>query len=363
MRSLNTFPAVRFLPFVLVLLLASGCDTLGIGGDDDTSDTPTSTSETRLYPILLDGRWGYVDDRGRMAIQPQLAEARGFANGLAPVRTRTSFRWGYVDATGQIAIEDRFQETRTFRSGRGAVRLDNRWGFVDASGDLVISPRFYEIDSFSEGYAFVRFIDFSWGYIDADGRPMERGSDAPGLQDHDWTDVSDGVALIRTNNEFRYLLMDRTGATGSALFDTPFVDARPFHEGVAPVKVSDRWGLIDKTGTFVVSPRFIAMEAFGEGLAPARVGGDAWGYVAKDGSVAIAPKWDEARSFAGGRAAVRSGVRWGFIDTSGREIVSPQFDEVRDYENGAAAVLRFVGDDTFIGYVDEDGAYLWYPTD
>ena len=157
--------------------------------------------------------------------------------------------------------------------------------------------------------------------------------------------MSDGVALIRTGNEFSYLVMDGSEATGSPLFDAPFVDARPFHDGVAPVKVSDRWGLIDKTGTFTVSPRFIALESFGEGLAPARVDGDVWGYVAADGSVAIAPKWDEARPFAGGRAAVRSGRQWGFIDTAGREIVSPEFDRVRDYENGAATVIRFVGDD------------------
>ena len=362
MRSSDSFPPVRLTALLLLFLIASGCDTLG--GDDESSDT-NSPTETRLYPVLLDTDWGYIDDRGRMVIAPTLDGARAFGEGLAPIRTTNPYPdWGYIDASGQVVIDGRFQDARTFRSGRGAVRLDNRWGFVDADGALVIAPRFYEIDSFSEDYAFVTFLDFSRGYIDATGRPVERGNDAPGLQDHEWTDVSDGAALVRTNGEFRYLTMDGTEATGSPLFATAFADARPFHDGVAPVKVSDRWGLIGKTGTFTVSPRFIAMEAFGEGLAPVRVDGDAWGYARTDGSVAIQPRWDEARPFAGGRAAVRTGTRWGFIDTSGSEIVGVQFDEVRDYENGAAAVIRFVGDDgELVGYVDEQGAYLWYPTD
>ncbi len=358
MRFTDSLSPVRLSLLLIALVFIAGCDTLG----SDDGDAPPAAEQTRLYPVLLDGRWGYIDDRGRMVITPQFAEARAFASGRAPVRTRTTFRWGYVDASGQLAIEDRYQETRTFRSERGAVRQDGRWGFVDASGDQLIGPRFIGIDSFSEGYAFVRRLDGSRTYVDRMGVPVERGDAAPDLQNTDWSDVSDGVAVIRAGDAFGFLVMDGSATSGSPLFAATFVDARPFDGGVAPVKVSDRWGLIDKTGTFVASPRWIAMGAFGEGLAPARVDGDAWGYVSTAGAVAIAPKWDEARPFREGRAAVRTGARWGFIDQTGREVVPPQFDEVRDYENGAAAVLRFVGDETLVGYVDGEGAYLWFPT-
>lgn len=350
---------MRLFSAFLLLILLTGCDTLGITGSDEAD----VAAAPQLFPAQLDDRWGFVDATGRMAVRPQFIEAKAFGGPLAPVRTRTSYRWGYADAAGTLVVDDRYQSTRTFRDGMGGVRLDNRWGFVDASGAEVISPRFVSIDSFSEGYAFVRLADYSRAYVDRTGAAVTLPEDLPELDNHDHSDVRDGAALVRVDGEYRFLVMDGSDASGTPLFEAAFADARPFHEGVAPVRVSDRWGLIDKTGAFVVSPRWIEMGAFGEGLAPVRTDGDDWGFVDTQGRVAIAPAWDEARPFAGGRAAVRDGRRWGFAAPDGSTVIAPQFDEVRDFRGGAAQIRRFVGDDTHVGYVDEQGEWLWYPTD
>jgi hypothetical protein len=344
----------RTLLAALLTASLAGCDAL-------TPPSDESSPDVRLYPVELDGQWGYVDERGRMAIAPQFASARAFSGGLAPVRTRTNWRWGYIDRTGTLVGSDRYQETRTHTSGLGAVRLDNRWGFVDADGRLAIDPRFHGIDAFSDGYAWVRLGGNDYAYVRADGRTVEPPEELGRLRDHEHTDVHDGLALVQTDDGFRFLRLGESD--GSTLFDQTFADARPFHDGVAPVLVSDRWGLVDESGAFVVSPRWVEMGAFGDGLAPVRTDGNQWGFVDPSGRVAIAPAWDEVRPFREGRAAVRAGNRWGFVDRDGREVVAPRFDEVHDFKAGAAAVLRFVGDDTHRGYIDADGEWLWYPTD
>jgi hypothetical protein len=46
-----------------------------------------------------------------------------------------------------------------------------------------------------------------------------------------------------------------------------FDEAEAFSEGLARVKIADKWGYIDKTGKLVISPQFDEAEAFSEGVA------------------------------------------------------------------------------------------------
>ena len=61
------------------------------------SATSVCTAATTLYPVVVNGRWGFTDKSGQTAINPQFDKAGGFASGLAPVRMG---RWGYVDGSG-----------------------------------------------------------------------------------------------------------------------------------------------------------------------------------------------------------------------------------------------------------------------
>jgi hypothetical protein len=58
-----------------------------------------------------------------------------------------------------------------------------------------------------------------------------------------------------------------------------FDQAAGFAEGLAAVKVGDRWGYIDQTGRIVIQPRFDYADPFVENLALIEVK-DKWGYTA-----------------------------------------------------------------------------------
>ena len=52
-----------------------------------------------LAPVGFGGRYGYIDRRGRIAINPQFDQAGDFAHGLAPVWLGN--RQGYIDKNGK----------------------------------------------------------------------------------------------------------------------------------------------------------------------------------------------------------------------------------------------------------------------
>ena len=99
-----------------------------------------------------------------------------------------------------------------------------------------------------------------------------------------------------------------------------------FYEGLARVKIKDKWGFINETGKIVISAKFDeVMFRFYEGLASVEVGGK-WGYIDKTGKYVIEPKFDYADdSFTDGLARVRIGDKWGYIDKTGKYIIELKF--------------------------------------
>lgn len=93
-----------------------------------------------LLAVKLDKKWGYINEKGEIAINPQFEEAYAFAdNGLA--RVTTGSRLGYIDKSGKYVINPQFDYTYGFDdSGLAPVKADDKWGYIDQNGNYVISP-------------------------------------------------------------------------------------------------------------------------------------------------------------------------------------------------------------------------------
>lgn len=343
----------------LVLVALPGCDALGVlGGDDDTQ-----VADVDLFPVELDDDWGYITSRGRMVIEPHFDWAGPFHEGVAQVYQRGRRAHGYIDTAGDFVIEPRFSDARRFSEGLAAVRIDGLWGYIDARGTVVINPQFRNPGDFHEGRAFVRLPNYSWSYIDRSGRPV-RTLDTPDMSPIDEPVYSSGLALFKEEDGENYGYLD---TAGEPVIPAQYPSARPFSEGRAAVKISDRWGFIDPQQRTVINPRYIEAGSFSEGLAPVRENTDTWGYADKNGRMVIEPQFDDARPFKEGRAAVQQYGLWGFVDTKGRLVADAQFNDVGNFRGGLARVrIETLTDDndTIVkhGYIDRAGRYVWYPT-
>ena len=65
-----------------------------------------------LYPIKVNGKYGFMDRSGKTIITPQFDGAGGFSEGLADVRVGA--KWGYIDTKGSVVITPQFDWKRTF---------------------------------------------------------------------------------------------------------------------------------------------------------------------------------------------------------------------------------------------------------
>src|SRR5947208_2589605 len=101
-------------------------------------------TESVLLPVVIQGKTGYVDGRGRIVIGPAFDHAGTFSEGLAPFKTTVAGveKFGHIDQSGNVVIPPLFDGVKEFSEGLAVVRLNGKDGYISKSGEFLIQPRF-----------------------------------------------------------------------------------------------------------------------------------------------------------------------------------------------------------------------------
>lgn len=127
--------------------------------------------------------------------------------------------------------------------------------------------------------------------------------------------------------------------------DCIFDDVRSFEDGLAAIKLGDKWGFINNLGNIIVKLEYDDARRFHNGYAPVKKNWK-WGFINKKGDIVVPAKYDDVGFFEEGLASVKLNGKWGFVDSNGNVsvpiIYEPEglFDIGSDhyFKNGYAAV-------------------------
>jgi len=256
-------------------------------------------------------------------------------------------KWGFIDRKGNIVIPPFFDFAEDFADGRALVENDGLWGIIDEQGKWVMPPRIkFPMLSVKEQRIRIR-ENGKARFIDTDGKPI------PGVFD-DAGSFVEGLADVKIGNKWGYI--DRAGKT---IIAPSFDEAGYFSEGKAEVTLGKSNFYIDRTGRklFDVPPDMI-ITSFYEGLARFQQNSsDLYGFVDARGRVVIKPKFRDAGDFFEGLAKVEIGYDWGFIDKKGKVVIEPKYRDVNNFSEGLASVK--VGDEW--GFIRKDGTWAIPP--
>jgi len=370
------------LAVALALVLCKGITK----GSDSTSSPkkPNAASRKRLFPIRQGiQKHGYMDSKGRVVIESRFAWTEPFAEGLAAVQVGSldTGKFGYIDEGGKLVIPAQFEKAEEFSEGLAAVQVSppeasvggerpqSLWGYVDKKGKMRIKPAFVAAGQFSKGRAAVMLPRKRWtgcGFIDKTGAFV-----VPAKYFGTYR-YRNGLARVIVSGWLgsagaRHGFIDRAG---KEVIKPRFGYSEDFSEGLAAVRVDEKWGYIDKTGKLVIAAKYGRAHSFSEGLAAVRVGGiynplrgehdgDKAGYIDRTGQFVIPPKFETGLPFSEGLARFAvydppGTVRWGFIDRTGKVVIKAQFHDAEDFSGGLAQVGLLLED-----YIDKRGKYVW----
>lgn len=142
-----------------------------------------SDEDDKLFPVMKDDRYGYVDTTNRLIIPYQYETASNFRKGIAivkengiwklidkknklltlldyePLNIRRNFfsegliiykkdkKYGFINLKGKVIIEAIYEEAVPFSEGLAKVKLNNKYGFINTKGQVIIP---FEYDYLSD---------------------------------------------------------------------------------------------------------------------------------------------------------------------------------------------------------------------
>lgn len=242
-----------------------------------------------MVQVSKDGKWGYLNKEGKLAIDFKYTFASKFDNGVAIVKIEDAFY--VVDKNGvETLIKiDNLKKVLPFSEGLAPYHtIDKMVGFIGPDGNVVIEPKFFSVGYFVNGLAWAKKADKSIGFIDKSGN---------------W------------------------------VIEPTFLSAKDFDKvsGMARVKVADKWAYVNTEGKVTYVNSTLVWGDFSDGLAKGKQG-DKWGFYDNSGYWVIPPKYEGVRDFKNGFASAKLDDKWGVIDPKGEWVIKPQFANINDME-------------------------------
>jgi hypothetical protein len=122
-----------------------------------------------LRGILKDGKYGFVDVRGRLRIANRYDGIGSFTEGLAAVKILG--KWGYLNPSDKIVVQPVYDEANEFSKGRALVRRSGKYGIIEKEGKPLLALRYDSIGQLVDGN-FLLKIGSSYGLADKKGQVL-----------------------------------------------------------------------------------------------------------------------------------------------------------------------------------------------
>ena len=206
-----------------------------------------------LACVKVGDTYGFIDQSGKMVIDPQFGEFTQFSEGFAIVSEKGNNRTGIIDTYGDYKISPSRNVNLIYGISEGVAIARSSAGFyfVDMCGNISFEGIFlpYGMCPFSEGMSRYSATPGEEeplvGFINKDGKVFE-----PQYTDAD--DFSEGLCRVGLLNE-RYVYINKNFEEVIDVSD--YVHTFDFVNGLAQVWTDDaKLGYINKLGEIVWEP-------------------------------------------------------------------------------------------------------------
>ena len=374
-----------------------------------------------LYPIEVEGKYGYIDKNGKEIVKPKYLYASWFNEGLALIITDTTkhlakkyysewtdsdtliFKYGYINQIGRVVIDTTLVYStltpiykRSHSSSpfvplcydieellcyNGRIKFLNKgnWdelGYMNKKGKVVISPKYHGACRFSDSLAFVWDETGAGKYIDIDGNTAIKTGYSFA------SEFSEGYAIVSKNNwddEYKdYFVIDKKGKIQSSMIKSrnmtvvsSFKNGRVLVMEYADEKIMykyittkgdilpESWYRFDFNRGCVMNYYLKALP-FSEEYAAVEYEKGKWVYIdASDELPQRYGDYDCALSFSEGLAPVMHSNKWGFVNSQFELVIPYQYDYCTLFHNGLAGFVIEGNSTSIYGYINKRGEVLW----
>ena len=149
--------------------------------------------------IKTDGKYGFIDAKGRLLVANRYEAIGQFKEGLAAIKILG--KWGFVNISDQIVINPSYEQVSEFKSGIAIIKRNGKLGLIDPNGKIALTLRYDQIER--EDDKFILTSNKLKGLADAKGNVLIEPR-------FEWLDVLENDQVI-VANEKRYGVISTKG--------------------------------------------------------------------------------------------------------------------------------------------------------
>lgn len=296
-----------------------------------TEDDINTTDSQELYRIQVGGKYGFINEKGKLIIEPQYDRAYWFF-GDSVCYAEVGERKGLINTNGEFVVdlEISFSWVYKFRNGIAVFRdIYGKEGLITKSGEIILPSKYQNIWEDNNTGFIVEDTLGNQGYMNMQGVfivPCKY--DAVG-------GFNEGLMVVATSDKCGYV-----DTTGTWVIDSIYDDARGFGDGLARVKINEKWQFIDKSGKAVEELSFDdILTIFANNRAFAKEG-NAIMLIDKNGRKIATIDADSVWGFREGYATFKRDERYGIIDTAGTTVIQPTHEKLSWTEDGLSPFCK-----------------------
>jgi hypothetical protein len=160
---------------------------------------------------------------------------------------RTGGKYGYVDERGRLRISNRYEGAQPFSEGLAAVRLAGKWGFVNKHDKIAIQPYYEEVTPIGGGFSMAR-KGKKWGLIDKNGKETT---------DFTYDRISrDTTGVFVTDKGGKQGLL---GKNGVETLYVKYERLTPLPNGNVRMQIQGKYGLLSYKGIVLIPATYDAI--------------------------------------------------------------------------------------------------------
>lgn len=271
------------------------------------------------------GKIGYLNTKGVFVIPPTYEDGTSFYNQVAFVKKNG--KWALIDTKGKpltpFNIEEQDLGPQYMKSGLYPVKINGLWGCIDNKGKLIIPAEFESAVKFTNQNIELGF------YKDNVSAIVKQDGSIITLDTYYYRALSEPLAGLLKIQGVGQGIIDISGQVVVEPKDEQEINLS--RDGSFAVKGTEDgqigWRFFNKDKTPQFDGVFADAKVFSEGLAAVKLD-QKWGYISKKGEIKLPYQYDDAHNFLSGSAVIRKGNKYGLIGQKGETIAPAKYDEI-----------------------------------
>lgn len=290
-----------------------------------STDKEELIESKELYRIQVGGKCGFINERGKLVIEPQFDEAY-WVFGDSVCYAEIGERKGLINTDGEFVTEldKSIFWIYQFNNGVASFTTDTgNKGIINKSGEIILPAIYKSIIKDDDNGFIIEDTLGNYGYVSVQGDfivPCKYNA---------VSGFNEGLMVVVTNQKYGYV-----DSTGVWVIDSIYDDARAFEDGLARVKTNDKWRFIDKSGKVVEKLTYDdILTGFSSNRAFVKIG-KTIAMINKDGDKIATIDADSIYGFHDGYSTFQKNGRYGIIDSTGAVVIHTKFEKLSQSYNG-----------------------------